>query len=97
MPVVEAEPSLTETHPIFRLGVDAYHQVIQAGIFDEGDRFELIDGEIVRRPMARGEHGMAQVNTREALGPLTTSERTRRLVDCCRDQRRLQGASVPLP
>jgi Uma2 family endonuclease len=34
------------------------------------ERVELIDGEIVRRPMARGEHGMAQGNTREVLGPL---------------------------
>jgi Uma2 family endonuclease len=33
-------------------------------------RVELIDGAIVRRPMARGEHGMAQGNTREVLGPL---------------------------
>jgi Uma2 family endonuclease len=33
-------------------------------------RVELIDGEIVRRPMARGEHGMAQGNTRKVLGPL---------------------------
>ncbi len=31
---------------------------------------ELIGGEIVRRPMARGEHAMAQGNTREILGPL---------------------------
>jgi Uma2 family endonuclease len=34
------------------------------------ERVELIDGVIVRRPMARGEHGMAQGNTREVLGPL---------------------------
>ena len=34
------------------------------------ERVELIDGEIVRRPMARAEHGMAQSNVAEELGPL---------------------------
>jgi Uma2 family endonuclease len=38
------------------------------------ERVELIDGEIVRRPMARAEHGMAQGNTREVLGPLQHSD-----------------------
>ncbi len=33
------------------------------------ERVELIDGEIVRRPMARAEHGVVQGNTREELGP----------------------------
>lgn len=34
------------------------------------ERVELIDGEIVRWPIANGEHGMAQGNTREVIGPL---------------------------
>jgi Uma2 family endonuclease len=33
------------------------------------ERVELIDGEIVRRPMARAEHGVVQGNAREELGP----------------------------
>ena len=33
------------------------------------ERVELIDGEIVRRPMPRAEHGAVQGNTREELGP----------------------------
>ncbi|WP_295882757.1 Uma2 family endonuclease [uncultured Thiohalocapsa sp.] len=36
------------------------------------ERVELIDGEIVRRPMARGEHGMAQGNL---VGELQTLRR----------------------
>jgi len=32
------------------------------------ERVELIGGEIVRRPMARAEHGAVQGNTREELG-----------------------------
>lgn len=34
------------------------------------DRLELINGEIVRRPMARFEHGQVQGNLREELGAL---------------------------
>lgn len=33
------------------------------------DHVELINGEIVRRPMTRPRHGRAQGNTREELGP----------------------------
>lgn len=33
------------------------------------ERVELIDGEIVRRPMARVDHGIAQSHTSEELGP----------------------------
>ena len=32
------------------------------------ERVELIDGEIVRRPMARSEHGIVQGNTTTELG-----------------------------
>jgi Uma2 family endonuclease len=35
------------------------------------ERVELIDGEIVRRPMARGEHGIVQSNTSVELGPFS--------------------------
>lgn len=45
-------------------------QTVSDLIAHPDERVELIDGEIVRRPMARGEHGMAQGNTREILGPL---------------------------
>ncbi|MEA1049085.1 Uma2 family endonuclease [Lamprobacter modestohalophilus] len=56
MPVVEAEPTLAEARPIFRLGVDAYHQMIHAGIFDEDDRVELIDGELRAMPPINPDH-----------------------------------------
>lgn len=35
------------------------------------ERVELIGGEIVRRPMARSEHGMVQGGTRSELSPFT--------------------------
>lgn len=46
MAVVVAEPTLEEVRPIFRLGVDTYHQMISTGLFDEDDRLELIEGEL---------------------------------------------------
>ncbi|WP_462321186.1 Uma2 family endonuclease [Halochromatium sp.] len=56
MPVVDAEPLLAETRPIFPLSVDAYHQMIQAGIFDEDDRVELIDGALRAMPPIKPDH-----------------------------------------
>jgi len=35
------------------------------------ERVELINGEIVRRPMARAEHGVVQGNAREELSPFS--------------------------
>jgi Uma2 family endonuclease len=46
MSVIAAEPSLAEARPIFRLGVETYHQMIHTGLFDEDDRVELIEGEL---------------------------------------------------
>src|SRR5690349_14566373 len=34
-------------HDRYRFSVDAYHKMGEAGIFDEDDRVELIDGEII--------------------------------------------------
>jgi hypothetical protein len=56
MPVVEAEPALNEARPIFRLAVDAYHRMIDAGIFNEDDRVELIDGELRAMPPINPDH-----------------------------------------
>ncbi|MBK5940409.1 Uma2 family endonuclease [Halochromatium roseum] len=56
MPVVEAEPIITEARPIFPLSVDAYHQMIRAGIFDEDDRVELIDGALRATPPIKPDH-----------------------------------------
>jgi Uma2 family endonuclease len=56
MPVVEPQPTPAELHPVFRLGVDAYHRMIDAGVFDEGDRVELIDGELRAMPPIKPDH-----------------------------------------
>ncbi|NBC48762.1 MAG: Uma2 family endonuclease [Gammaproteobacteria bacterium] len=56
MIVVDTQPTLTELRPVFRLGVDAYHQMINAGIFDEDDRVELIEGELRAMPPSKPNH-----------------------------------------
>lgn len=56
MIVVDTQPTLTELRPVFRLGVDAYHQMINAGIFDEDDRVELIEGELRAMPPIKPNH-----------------------------------------
>lgn len=33
-------------HPIHRLTIEQFHRMIEAGVFGEGDRLELIDGEM---------------------------------------------------
>ena len=44
------------------------------------ERVELINGEIVRRPMARAEHGFVQGNAVAELQTLPARHRPRRLV-----------------
>lgn len=56
MQTVEPQPSPAELRPVFRLGVDAYHRMIDAGVFDEDDRVELIEGELHAMPPIKLDH-----------------------------------------
>jgi Uma2 family endonuclease len=56
MSVAEAQPARSQARRIFRLGVDAYHQMIDAGIFSEDDRVELIEGELRAMPPIKPDH-----------------------------------------
>jgi len=56
MPVAKAQPTLADARPVFRLGVDAYHQMIDNGIFDQDDRVELIEGELRAMPPIKPDH-----------------------------------------
>ncbi len=42
-------------------------------LLEPEERVELIDGEIIKRPMARSDHGLAQTNTIAELSPFTRS------------------------
>src|SRR5947199_8619062 len=48
-----------------RFSVDEYHRMAQAGLFDEDDRIELLDGQIVEMsPIGPGHAGCVDVLTR---------------------------------
>lgn len=48
----------TETvNPIHRINVDQFHCMIEAGVFADGDRVELIDGEMRDMPPIGPPHG----------------------------------------
>jgi len=62
-PAIDSDP---ETHTVEALKL----QTVADLLVSPEERVELIEGEIVRRPTARAEHGAAQSNTAEELGPL---------------------------
>ncbi len=51
-----------------RFTVDDYHRMAEAGIFDEDDRVELIEGEIVEMSAMRGPHINCVVRTTKLFG-----------------------------
>lgn len=54
--MAEAQAPAAQTRPVFRLSVDAYHRMIDAGVFDADDRVELIDGELRAMPPIKSDH-----------------------------------------
>jgi len=56
MSIAETRPPGIEDPPVFLLAVDAYHRMIEAGVFDEDDRVELINGELRAMPPSRADH-----------------------------------------
>jgi Uma2 family endonuclease len=46
---LEASPVELPPYPIARFSVEKYHQMIQAGLFSEDDRYELLDGWLVAK------------------------------------------------
>jgi Uma2 family endonuclease len=49
--------ALDLTNPIHRISVEQFHRMIAAGCFGEGDRVELIDGEMRDMPPIGPPHG----------------------------------------
>jgi Uma2 family endonuclease len=75
--------SLTSTYPmtgssapapsgLYRITVDEYERIIQAGALDDPDRVELIDGHLVQKMAKSAEHGYSTkrlIRAHEALLP----------------------------
>lgn len=56
MSVITLDLTPPQTPGIYRLTVNAYHRMIDAGIFDEDDHVELIDGELRAMPPLNAGH-----------------------------------------
>jgi Uma2 family endonuclease len=56
-------------NPIHRISVEAFHRLIAAGIFDSGDRVELIDGEMRDMPPIGPDHGSSTDRLNEIFTP----------------------------
>ncbi len=93
MSVAETRPQSTEDSPVFRLAVDAYHRMIDAGIFDEDDRVELIDGALRAMPPIEADH--AGKNKR--MNQLLTMRAGEKALVAVQDPLTLQQHSEPEP
>lgn len=60
------------TEIIWRLRVDDYHEMIQAGILTDDDPVELLEGWLVTKMPKNAPHRIATGNTRKALEKLVT-------------------------
>ncbi len=55
------------TEPIWRLTVDQYHAMVQAGILQDGDRLELLEGLLVAKMTKNPPHRLATGLLQDAL------------------------------
>ena len=56
--------------PIWRLSVEQYHEMIDAGILDEDDPVELLEGWLIPKMPKNPPHSFTTDLTREALAGL---------------------------
>ncbi|MBY0521865.1 MAG: Uma2 family endonuclease [Gemmataceae bacterium] len=69
-PPLSALPPAVPTEPIYRLSVEQYHQMIQAGILTEDDPVELLEGWLVIKMPINPPHTLATEQLRDLLPPL---------------------------
>jgi Uma2 family endonuclease len=74
--VIETSPAALNgvaavpTEPIWRLSVDQYHEMIDAGILMDGDPVELLEGWLVLKMAKKRPHSLATRRVRTALEAL---------------------------
>lgn len=59
--------SAVPEEPVWRLSVEQYHRMIQAGILTEDDRIELLDGWLVEKMVKNPRHEAATRRIRKSL------------------------------
>ncbi|MEM7134745.1 MAG: Uma2 family endonuclease [Chloroflexota bacterium] len=65
-PVVRSR-TIFSTEPLHRFTIDEYHSMINAGILDEDDKVELLEGYLVETTPKNPPHRIATYSTREEL------------------------------
>jgi hypothetical protein len=60
--------------PIWRMSVDQYHQMLAAGILEDGDRIELLEGWLVEKMTKYPRHVLATRRTRIHLERVVPSD-----------------------
>ena len=61
------------SHPIWRLSVDQYHEMIRAGILTDDDPIELLEGWLVPKMPKNPPHRITTRLTREALARILSA------------------------
>ena len=56
--------------PLYRLSVEQYHQMIEAGVFTPDDKLELLEGFLIRKMSKNPPYPAAQAKLVRALTPL---------------------------
>lgn len=67
LPTASPPPAPVPDEPVWRLSVEQYHEMLRAGILQDGDPVELLEGILVAKMTKYPPHTMANELTREAL------------------------------
>jgi Uma2 family endonuclease len=67
-------PCPGESPELYRFCLDQYEQMGRSGILAEGDRVELVEGVLYRKPMKKGTHSIAAREAAAALSPVAPTE-----------------------
>lgn len=66
----QSEPLIVLPETFYRISVERYHQMIAAGIFNDDDAIELLDGCIVNKMPKNSTHTIANILIQQALDAL---------------------------
>src|SRR5438552_16704613 len=67
MSAIPTSPPPPPSEPVFRLSVEQYHEMIDAGILTDDDPVELLEGWLVSKMPKKPAHRIATRRTRTAL------------------------------
>jgi Uma2 family endonuclease len=56
-----------DCYPLYRMPLEQYEAMVDSGVFTKDDRFELVDGLLVKKMTQNDPHSTADLLTRDAL------------------------------